>query len=74
MDNNMTLEQANAQLEATIKQLENEALPMQKSVELYAKACELMALCMDKLNDYKGKIADANEVLAQHFPEGAADI
>lgn len=71
MDNTMSLEQANEQLETIIKQLENEALPMQESVELYAKACELMALCMDKLNNYKGKIEEADKVLDRYFSEDA---
>ena len=65
MDKQLTFEQANAQLEQTIQQLENEALPLAESVSLYTKACELMAFCMEQLDAYKGKIEDANQKLAQ---------
>ena len=65
MDKQMTIEQANALLEQTIQQLENEALPLGESVSLYTKACELMAFCMEQLEGYKGKIEDANQKLAQ---------
>ncbi len=69
MDQNMTLEQANGLLEEAIKQLENDALPMSESVALYARACELMAYCMQALDGYKGKIEEANEKLAQFTTE-----
>ena len=69
MDQNMTLEQANEQLDSIISQLENEALPLSESVALYSKACELMAYCMQALDGYKGKIEEANEKLAQFTTE-----
>ena len=71
MNENMTLEQANDLLEDAIKQLENEALPMEESVALYARACELMAFCVKALDGYKGKLSAANERLAQYVTEEA---
>ncbi len=65
----MTLEQANNLLEETIKQLENTALPIDESVTLYTKACELLAFCMNELNVCKGKIDEANEKLAKLISE-----
>ncbi len=73
MIENMTIEQANAELEQTVSKLENEALPMSESMELYARACELMAFCMDTLNGYKGRIETLNEALASHMTEGQSD-
>ena len=69
MDKNLTIEQANEQLDSIISQLENEALPLSESVALYSKACELMAYCMQALDGYKGKIEEANEKLAQFTTE-----
>ncbi len=69
MDKKMTLEQANNLLEETIKQLENTALPIDESVTLYTKACELLAFCMNELNVCKGKIDEANEKLAKLISE-----
>lgn len=65
MDKPMSIEQANAMLEETIRQLENEAMPLEDSVALYTKACELMAYCIEQLNSFKGKIEDATKKLSQ---------
>ncbi len=65
MEKPKSIEQANVQLEETIRQLENEALPLEDSVKLYSEACELMAYCMEQLNGYKGRIEDATKKLAQ---------
>ena len=69
MDKKMTLEQANDLLEQALRQLENEALPMSESVALYARACELMAFCMEALEGYKGKIEQAGAGLARYMTE-----
>ena len=69
MDKNMTLEQANNLLEETIKKLENSALPISESVALYTEACELLAFCMNELSVCKGKIDEANELLAKRISE-----
>ena len=70
MEQNMTLEQANDLLEQAIKQRENEARPMSESVEVYARACELMAFCMKELEGYRGRIDEVNEKLTQYIAEG----
>lgn len=69
MDKEMSLEQANDLLEQTIKQLENRALPMDESIELYAKACELLSYCMNMLDAYKGRIEQIDQKLAQDMTE-----
>ena len=69
MDKNMTLEQANNLLEETVKKLENNALPISESVALYTEACELLAFCMNELSVCKGKIDEANDMLAKRISE-----
>lgn len=69
MEPNMTLEQAYDMLEEAVKRLENEALPMEESVALYARAGELMAFCMEQLNGYNRKIEETDRRLAQYFTE-----
>ena len=69
MKNEMTIEQAQAQLEDMIKQMENEALPLHESVELYGKACELLAFCMETLDGYRGRIEEIDKVLAAYQTE-----
>ena len=69
MEKEMTIEQAQSQLEEVIKKFETETLPLQESVELYAKGCELLALCMDKLDSYKGKIEEIDKALASQRAE-----
>ncbi len=65
MDKNMTIEQAQEKLEEAIKRLENEALPMKEAMELYAEAGELLAFCMNTLNEYKGTVTVINDRLQQ---------
>jgi len=69
MESNMTLEQAYDMLEEAVKRLENEALPMEESVALYARAGELMSFCMEQLNGYNRKIEETDRRLAQYFTE-----
>ncbi len=71
MDKKMTLEQANDLLEQAINKLENESLPLSESVELYTRACELAAFCMETLSGCKEKIDEANELLAPYVTEEA---
>ena len=61
MDMKMSFEDANAKLEATVKQMENKSLTLQESGKLYAQACELLAFCMNELDGCKGQIEDINE-------------
>lgn len=69
MEKEMTIEQAQSQLEEVIKKFENETLPLQESVELYARGCELIAFCMEKLESYKGKITEIDKALAERRAE-----
>ncbi len=61
MTKKMTFEEANAKLEQTVKNMENNSLTLQESVEQYAQACELLAYCMNELETCKGQIEDINE-------------
>lgn len=61
MNKKMTFEEANAKLEEIVKNMENESLTLQESVEQYAQACELLAFCMKELESCKGQIEDINE-------------
>lgn len=71
-ENEMTLEQASAELDSLIKRLENQALPMQESVELYAQACKLLAFCMSEVQKYREKTDSAFEQLSPYLNgEGA---
>lgn len=63
MNKKMTFEQANTKLEEIVRNMENNALTLQESVENYAKACELLAYCMKELETSKGQIEDINERL-----------
>ncbi len=63
MNKKMTFEQANAKLEEIVKNMENNTLTLQESVEQYAQACELLAYCMKELETSKGQIEDINERL-----------
>ena len=63
MNKKMTFEQANAKLEEIAKNMENNTLTLQESVEQYAQACELLAYCMKELETSKGQIEDINERL-----------
>lgn len=63
MNKKMTFEQANSKLEEIVKNMENNTLTLQESVEQYAQACELLAYCMKELENSKGQIEDINERL-----------
>lgn len=69
MEEKMTFEKANQILEETVNRIENETLSLEESMELYAKACELLAFCNKKLNQYKGRIAELqNGMLKEEEP------
>lgn len=65
MSEKITFEQANEQLEKSVKIMEDGNLTLQQSVEEYAKACELLAFCMKELDAYKGKIVDIDERISK---------
>lgn len=68
----MSFEQANALLEKTVKNMESGSLTLQQNLEEYAKACELLAYCMNKLEECKGQIVDINERI-QTIRNGGGD-
>ena len=49
-ENKLSFEEALKQLEETVKQLENKDIPLEKSVDLYAKGLEYSQLCYKLLN------------------------
>ncbi len=73
MKDNLTFEQANDRLEKIVGQMENEALSLRDSVELYSQASELLAFCMKELEESKGRIEDINEKLQIGNPEELFD-
>ncbi|MCD8025763.1 MAG: exodeoxyribonuclease VII small subunit [Clostridiales bacterium] len=70
MNKKMSFEEADAKLEAIIKKMENDNLTLQDSMEEYAKACELLAYCMNELEACRGKIEDINERIEKLKIEG----
>ncbi len=73
MNKKMTFEEANAKLEEIVKNMENNSLTLQESVEQYAQACELLAFCMKELESCKGQIEDINERI-QRIKNGEGDL
>ena len=73
MNKKMTFEQANAKLEEIVKNMENNTLTLQESVEQYAQACELLAYCMKELETCKGQIEDINERI-QRIKNGEGNL
>lgn len=49
-NNNVSFEAALKELEAIVKELENKEIPLEKSVDLYAKGLEYSQLCYKLLN------------------------
>lgn len=73
MNKKMTFEEANAKLEEIVKNMENNSLSLQESVEQYARACELLAFCMKELESCKGQIEDINERI-QRIKNGEGNL
>ncbi len=61
MNKKMSFEEANEKLEKIVSNMENTSMTLQESVEQYAQACELLAVCMKELETCKGRIEDINE-------------
>jgi len=53
----MKFEEALNALQSVANELESADTTLDKSLELYQKGVELAKLCMDELNEAKGKIA-----------------
>ena len=52
----LSLEEAMARLEEVVAQLENEKLPLDKSLKLYEEGVRLAARCAEELESAKRKI------------------
>lgn len=63
--NEMNFEQAYEALNELVTKLEDPAIKLDESIELYEQACKLVVLCRRKLNDSKVKITDINERIAE---------
>jgi exodeoxyribonuclease VII small subunit len=61
IDNKPTFEEANENLEKIVQKMETGTLTLQQSIDEYAKACELIAYCMNELEVRRGEIIDINE-------------
>ena len=57
----LTFEQAVAQLEQLVKQLESGTLPLAQSMKLYEEGVRLTAFCTKKLKDASLKIEELKE-------------
>ena len=58
MNESLTFEQAQAQLEQSVKKLESGMLTLDERIKEYAHACELIAYCQEKLNTMRGKVEE----------------
>ena len=61
MAEQLTIEQANKQLNDIIEKMENNELSLTESVSLYEEATRLLELCYNQLNDCKLRITDINK-------------
>lgn len=71
---NLTIEEANELIEQNVTKLENEALPLEETMKLYTKICELIEYSLNELGKYQGKITEVNERLAQLGADGLSDV
>ncbi len=60
MKENLTFEEANAQLEQIVKKMESGKLSLQESMKYYEQAFELLGYCYKQLDECKGQITDIN--------------
>lgn len=62
----LTFEEALKQLENTVRQLEDENITLEASVELYEKGLKLSRFCSDFLNKAELRIEQVNEAINQN--------
>ena len=65
----LSLEEAMARLEEIVKELENEKLPLDKSLKLYEEGVRLAGKCSDELESAKRKIQ-----ILQQGKDGAIEL
>ena len=61
MAEQLTIEQADKQLNDIIKKMENSRLSLSESVSLYEEAAKLLEFCYKQLDDCRLRITDINE-------------
>ena len=65
----LSLEEAMARLEEIVKELENEKLPLEKSLKLYEEGVKLASKCASELEVAKRKIQ-----ILQHGKKGEIEV
>ncbi len=61
----LSFEEAIIKLDEVVKQLENPECPLEKSVELYEEAADLLLFCKEKLDTVQDRVMTIDERLAQ---------
>ncbi len=52
----MSIEEAMAEIESIIKELENGQLPLEKAIEAFSKGMDLTEFCRKKLDEVQAKV------------------
>lgn len=71
----LSLEEAMARLEAVVSELENEKLPLERSLKLYEEGVKLASLCANELEAAKRRIkilqqGESGDIEVVDVPEG----
>lgn len=69
MENELTFESAEKQLQEIALKLEDENLPFSEAQKLYEKGSELVKFCLSSLDEVKGKITIIKKELDQFIEE-----
>lgn len=69
MENELTFETAEKQLQEIALKLEDENLPFSEAQKLYEKGSELVKFCLSSLDETKGKITIIKKELDQFIEE-----
>ena len=69
MEEKLSYEQANKELEEIVAKLENGNLPMNEAVKLFERGQELIKLCFTQLDTAKGKLTVIKEELGKLIEE-----
>ena len=69
MENELTFESAEKQLQEIALKLEDEKLPFSEAQKLYEKGSELVKFCLSSLDEVKGKITIIKKELDQFIEE-----
>ena len=69
MENELTFESAEKQLQEIALKLEDENLPFSEAQKLYEKGSELVRFCLSSLDEVKGKITIIKKELDQFIEE-----